>query len=163
MAAAGFTGAGTRPTFLRQTLIEWAGQTVLFCSWAKAYYEQQGSKRTGHHAVLRASAFKWLRIFRRCWHTHQHDSQETHLQQLHWRHSPIAARARQIALQMAAQNTRKHLARRTSEVALSDTGPTVFDGQLKLNPGVRCSRLVGLDVRPHTTHLAPTTQQEVAA
>jgi len=89
------------PKFLRQTFVEWAGQTVIFCPWAKAYYEQQRNKRTGHHAILRALAFKWLRILWRCWQTRQGYDQEKYLQQLEKRRSPIAARARQLAVEMA--------------------------------------------------------------
>ena len=55
------------PTFLRQTFVEWAGQTVLQCDWAKAYYQQQRLAGKAHHAVLRALAFKWIRILWRCW------------------------------------------------------------------------------------------------
>jgi len=87
------------PTFLRQTLIEWAGQTVVFCPWAKAYYEQQRRKRTGHHAILRALAFKWLRILWRCWQSRVDYDQERYLQQLEKRRSPIATRARQLAVE----------------------------------------------------------------
>ena len=90
------------PTFLRQTLIEWAGQTVVFCPWAKAYYEQQRRKRTGHHAILRALAFKWLRILWRCWQSRVDYDQKRYLQRLEKRHSPIATRARQLAVEMAA-------------------------------------------------------------
>jgi len=90
------------PTFLRQTLIEWAGQTIVFCPWAKAYFEQQRAKRVGHHAILRSLAFKWLRILWRCWQSRQDYDQEKYLQQLEKRKSPIAARSRQIALEMAA-------------------------------------------------------------
>jgi transposase len=90
------------PKFLRQTLVEWAGQTVVFCPWAKAYYEQQRVKRTGHHAILRGLAFKWLRVLWRCWQTRQDYDQEKYLQQLEKRKSPIAARARQLALEMVA-------------------------------------------------------------
>jgi transposase len=90
------------PSFLRQTLVEWAGLTVMFCPWAKAYYEQQRAKRTGHQAILRALAFKWLRILWRCWQNREAYNQEKYLRQLERRGSPIAARARQLALQMAA-------------------------------------------------------------
>jgi transposase len=90
------------PSFLRQTLVEWAGLTVMFCPWAKAYYERQRAKRTGHQAILRALAFKWLRILWRCWHKREAYNQEKYLQQLETRRSPIAARARQLALEMAA-------------------------------------------------------------
>jgi transposase len=90
------------PTFIRQTLVEWAGQTIVFCPWAKAYYERQRAKKTGHHAILRALAFKWLRILWRCWQDRQDYNQEKYLQQLEKRRSPIAVRARQLALEMAA-------------------------------------------------------------
>ena len=90
------------PTFTRQTLVEWAGQTVIFCPWAKAYYERQRARKAGHHAILRALAFKWLRVLWRCWHKHEAYDQEKYLQQLEQRKSPIAARARQLALEMAA-------------------------------------------------------------
>ena len=90
------------PTFTRQTLVEWAGQTIVFCPWAKAYYERQRAKRSAHHAILRALAFKWLRILWRCWQERQPYNQEKYLQQLEKRRSPIAARARQLALEMAA-------------------------------------------------------------
>jgi len=45
------------PTFLRQTFVEWAGQTVVFSAWAKVYYQRMIAKGTKHHAVLRALAF----------------------------------------------------------------------------------------------------------
>ena len=90
------------PSFLRQTLVEWAGLTVMFCPWAKAYYEQQRAKRTGHQAILRALAFKWLRILWRCWQNREAYNQEKYLRQLERRRSPIATRARQLALEMVA-------------------------------------------------------------
>jgi len=37
------------PKFLRQTFVEWAGQSVRYSFWAKAYYEQQISK--GNHII----------------------------------------------------------------------------------------------------------------
>jgi len=55
------------PRFIRQTLIEWAGQTVVFCGWARAYYQRQRKKGMGHWAVLRSLAFRWVRVLWRCW------------------------------------------------------------------------------------------------
>ena len=55
------------PNFLRQTLVEWAGQTISQSFWAGAYYRQQRAKGSSHHAAVRALAFKWLRILYRCW------------------------------------------------------------------------------------------------
>ena len=42
------------PTFLRQSLVEWAGQTVVHCAWAKAYYQRMKAKGKRHAAILRA-------------------------------------------------------------------------------------------------------------
>jgi len=55
------------PKFVRQTFHEWAGCSIRSCDWARAYYDQQRAKGKGHHAAVRALAFKWIRIFFRCW------------------------------------------------------------------------------------------------
>ena len=55
------------PKFMRQSFVEWAGQTVVLCDWARAYYHQQRRAGKAHHAILRAVAFKWIRIVWRCW------------------------------------------------------------------------------------------------
>jgi transposase len=89
------------PVFVRQTLVEWAGQTVVYSAWAKAYYEQQRSKRVGHWAILRSLAFKWLRILWRCWQKSEAYEEEKYLRQLEQRRSPIAIPARQFAKKMA--------------------------------------------------------------
>lgn len=90
------------PQFLRQTMIEWAGQTVVYSPWAKAYYEQQKGRGGHHWAILRSLAFKWLRILWRCWTTRTSYSEERFIAQLEKRKSPIATRARQLAQSTAA-------------------------------------------------------------
>jgi transposase len=55
------------PKFLRQSFHEWAGRSITQSSWARAYYEQQRQRGKGHHAAVRALAFKWIRIAFRCW------------------------------------------------------------------------------------------------
>jgi transposase len=55
------------PTFLRQTFIEWVGQTVPRSFWTKAFYESCRARGLRHQAALRALAFKWIRILYRCW------------------------------------------------------------------------------------------------
>ena len=55
------------PKFLRQTFHEWAGHSIVYSDWARAYYRQQRSKGNTHHAAVRALAFKWIRIVFRCW------------------------------------------------------------------------------------------------
>src|ERR1700687_2551681 len=49
------------PTFLRQTFVEWAGQTINKSFWAGAYYYQQRAKGSIYQAAVRALAFKWIR------------------------------------------------------------------------------------------------------
>lgn len=77
------------PTFLRQSFVEWAGQTVGQCGWAHAYYEQQRRAGQAHHAVLRALAFKWLRILWRCWHDNQPYDEPRYLAALRRHGSPL--------------------------------------------------------------------------
>lgn len=78
------------PTFLRQTFVEWAGQTVVFSRWAKVYYQRMLAKGVKHHAVLRALAFKWIRVLWKCWQTRSPYQESRYLQQLRHRKSPNA-------------------------------------------------------------------------
>jgi transposase len=55
------------PKFLRQTFHEFAGQSIRFCVWAKAFYEQRRDRGVPHHTAVRALAAKWIRIIFRCW------------------------------------------------------------------------------------------------
>lgn len=55
------------PKFIRQTFHEWAGCSIRCCDWAKQHYDRQRDKGKGHHAAVRSVAFKWIRIFYRCW------------------------------------------------------------------------------------------------
>lgn len=52
---------------MRQTFIEWAAQSIRQSFWANAFYEQQRAKGKSDQMALRALAFKWIRILRRCW------------------------------------------------------------------------------------------------
>ena len=76
-------------TFLRQTLVEWAGQTVNKSFWAGAYYRQQRNKGATHQAALRALAFKWSRIVYRCWQNRTPYDESTYLEALRRRGSPL--------------------------------------------------------------------------
>lgn len=55
------------PKFIRQTFHEWAACSIRTCDWARTFYEHQRGKAKGHHAAIRALAYKWIRIFFRCW------------------------------------------------------------------------------------------------
>lgn len=56
------------PKFIRQTFHEWANCSIRTCDWARAYYDHQRANNKNHHAAIRALAYKWIRIFFRCWH-----------------------------------------------------------------------------------------------
>jgi len=78
------------PCFLRQSFVEWAGETVVHCAWAKAYYFQHKRAGKRHQAILRALAFKWIRILWRCWHDHVPYDDARYVAALHRRNSPVA-------------------------------------------------------------------------
>jgi len=77
------------PTFLRQTFVEWAAQTVNKSFWAGAYYRQQKAKGCSHQAAVRALAFKWIRILYRCWQARTPYDELTYLEALRRRGSPL--------------------------------------------------------------------------
>jgi transposase len=80
------------PKFLRQTFVEWAGQSVPKCTWAKAYYQQQRAAGKHHQATLRSLAFKWIRILWRCWHDRTPYDETRYLASLTQRKSSLATR-----------------------------------------------------------------------
>ena len=77
------------PTFLRQTFVEWAGLSIRYSFWAKAYYEQQISKGKPHNTVIRALAFKWIRIAFKCWKTNTPYDESKYLNALKKKGSPL--------------------------------------------------------------------------
>lgn len=77
--------------FSRQTFVEWAGQSVMKSRWAKAFYEQQKEKGQRHHTILRALAYKWIRILHRCWQSGQTYNEDRYLEALTKRRSPLIA------------------------------------------------------------------------
>lgn len=77
-------------TFLRQSFVEWAGQTVVYSAWARNYYQRQLARGKTHQFVLRALAFKWIRVLWKCWQTRTPYDEIRYLQQLRKRKSPNA-------------------------------------------------------------------------
>jgi len=77
------------PTFLRQTFVEWAAQTIPRSFWAHAFYDQQRAKGNSHQAALRALAFKWIRIVFRCWQDRTPYDESTYLNALKRRGSSL--------------------------------------------------------------------------
>jgi transposase len=75
------------PKFIRQTFHEWAGCSIRTCGWAREHYDKQRDKGKGHHAAIRSVAFKWIRIFFRCWRDRVPYCEETYLK-ARQRHAP---------------------------------------------------------------------------
>ena len=67
------------PKFIRQTFHEWAACSIRICGWAREHYDSQRNKKKGHHAAVRSVAFKWIRIFFRCWRDRMPYCEETYL------------------------------------------------------------------------------------
>jgi transposase len=81
------------PRFLRQSLIEWAGQSILYCQWARTYHQQQKNRGKRHWMILRALAFKWVRILWKCWTTRQPYDEARYLRAFIKQKSPLMAHA----------------------------------------------------------------------
>ena len=77
------------PKFLRQTFHEWAGHSIAQSAWASAYYQQQRANGSEHHAAVRALAFKWQRILFRCWKDGKPYDEQTYVEALRRRGSPL--------------------------------------------------------------------------
>jgi transposase len=79
------------PKFLRQSFHEWAGHSIAYSAWACAYYQQQRKRGKGHHAAVRALAFKWIRVVFRCWKDGVAYDENKYLVALAQRGSPLSA------------------------------------------------------------------------
>lgn len=81
------------PKFLRQSFVEFAGESVRHSFWARAYYEQQREKGKDHQAATRALAYKWIRIIFRCWQTRTPYDEVKYLESLRRKGSPLLSYA----------------------------------------------------------------------
>lgn len=89
------------PKFGRQSLIEFAGSSIVWCDWAKAFYTEQLKSRKSHHQAVRALAYKWTRILFVCWKTRTQYDDKLYMQSLAKRGSRFAE------LALAVQQTRQ--------------------------------------------------------
>jgi transposase len=78
------------PKFLRQTFHEFAAHSLAKSVWARAYYDSQIAAHKGHHAAVRALAFKWIRVLFRCWQDRKPYDEQIYSQALEKRNSPLA-------------------------------------------------------------------------
>ena len=77
------------PTFLRQTFVEWAAQTINKSYWAGEYYRQQRARGCTYQAAVRSLAFKWIRVVYRCWQSGVAYDESRYLKALKRRGSPL--------------------------------------------------------------------------
>jgi transposase len=56
-----------RPLFLHQSFIEYANESIRHSLWARAFYEKHKAAQKTHWVIIRALAYKWIRILFRCW------------------------------------------------------------------------------------------------
>jgi transposase len=78
------------PKFIRQTFHEFASHSIPHCAWASVFYQQQRARGKGHHAAIRALAFRWIRIIVRCWKDRLPYNDGLYTQRLKATHSPLA-------------------------------------------------------------------------
>lgn len=78
------------PKFFLQTFFEMAHHSIPYSSWARAYYQHEMAHGKKHNSVVRALAFKWIRIITACWQQHQPYDEATYIQALIKRGSPLA-------------------------------------------------------------------------
>jgi hypothetical protein len=77
------------PTFLRQSFHEFAGQSIQYSRWAKAFYRQQRMRGKDHQAAVRSLAFKWTRMIFQMWKSRTPYHERTYVAALQRRGSPL--------------------------------------------------------------------------
>ena len=77
------------PKFTLQSFHEFAQHSIAWSAWAKAYYQFYKSKGKKHNIIVRALAFKWIRIIFACWKTHTPYDESKYIQSLIHRGSPL--------------------------------------------------------------------------
>jgi transposase len=78
------------PIFLRQSIHEFAGLSLRYCSWAHSYVEALKARGKTHCQAVRSLAFKWLRIIFRMWKDRVPYDEPRYLEALRRRGSPHA-------------------------------------------------------------------------
>lgn len=86
------------PKFIMQTFHEFAKQSILFCDWAKAYYQQQRERGKAFNTAVRALAYKWIRIVFRCWKDRLPYNEALYVAALRKRNPDLAARIDKLHL-----------------------------------------------------------------
>jgi len=77
-----------RPRFDHQTFVEFARCSKRYCPWAAAFHEMKKQQGMGENAILRALAFKWIRIMYACWEQNVPYDDDVYMNNLRKRNAP---------------------------------------------------------------------------
>lgn len=75
--------------FLRQTFHEFADHARKWSPWSKAFYQMKKASGMKHHAILRALAYKWIRIIFHLWKNSEIYNEDHYIAQLKRNNSPV--------------------------------------------------------------------------
>ena len=78
-----------RPLFLHQSFIEYANESIRHSLWARAFYQMHKAAQKSHWVIIRALAYKWIRILFRCWQERTPYDEIRYLKSLQKRRSPL--------------------------------------------------------------------------
>jgi transposase len=78
-----------RPLFLHQSFIEYANESIRHSLWARAFYQMHKAAQKTHWVIIRALAYKWIRILFRCWQERTPYDEIRYLKSLQKSSSPL--------------------------------------------------------------------------
>lgn len=81
----------------RQGFIEWAKESAKQSVWAKAFVEQRQERGQGFYAIIRALAYKWIRILWKCWQDGSAYNEEQYIERLRQKGSPLVPKTEAIS------------------------------------------------------------------
>ena len=90
-----------RPLFLHQSFIEYASESIRHSLWARAFYQMHKAAQKSHWVIIRALAYKWIRILFRCWQEQTPYDELRYLKSLQKSGSPLLQYLAQPATQTA--------------------------------------------------------------
>jgi transposase len=77
----------------RQTFVEWVKEACKHSVWSAAYVQRRQQAGHGFHIILRALAYKWIRILWKCWHDGVPYNEDIYLKRLREKGSPLVPSA----------------------------------------------------------------------
>ena len=78
------------PKFDRQTFHEFSRLSITYCQWARNYVDYYTSKGKKYHTIIRALAYKWIRILHKCWQERTPYNEDKYMESLKQRGSIFA-------------------------------------------------------------------------